>query len=99
MESVTGPADTLSNASTPRRTPQSCRWGASTLYLVFPEWLSAWDSPWSCRYPSHQGPLETVETCTTCPDWSLRESPGDRRRGRSEPAWADALPGVTPPGL
>ena len=28
MESVTGPADSFSNASNPRRTPQSCRWGA-----------------------------------------------------------------------
>ena len=80
MGSVTGPADSYSNASKPRPTPQSCRWGASTLYLAFPEWLSAWDSPWSCRCPEHQGPLETVETCTTCPDWSLRESPGDRQR-------------------
>ena len=86
MDSMTGPVDTLGNASKPRRTPQSCQWGASTLYLVFPEWLSAWDSPWSCRYPSHQGPLETVEICSTCPDWSLRESSSDRRRARPEPA-------------
>ena len=84
MESVTGPADTCSNASKSRRTPQSCRWGASTLYLAFPEWLSAWDSPWSCRYPSHQGPLETVDICITCPDWSLEGSHGERRRARQE---------------
>lgn len=70
MDAVTGPADTLRSAPTPGRTPQSCRWGAPTLYLAFPDWLSAWDSPWSCRHPSHQGPLETVDTCTTCPDWT-----------------------------
>jgi hypothetical protein len=69
MDAVTGPADSFSNAPTPRRTPQSCRWGASTLYLAFPDWLNAWDSPWSCRHPLHTGPLETVDTCTTCPEW------------------------------
>ena len=61
------------NASTPRQTPQACRWGDATLYATFPEWLSAWDSPWTCRHPAHPGLLETVDTCTTCPDWLARE--------------------------
>jgi hypothetical protein len=55
-----------------RQTPQACRWGASTLNLRFPEWVSAWDSPWTCRHPSHSGPLETVDICATCPDWNSR---------------------------
>jgi hypothetical protein len=60
-------------ASHPVRTPQSCRWGDSTLYTAYPEWLSAWDAPWSCRFPTHTGPLETADTCSTCPDWRPRE--------------------------
>jgi hypothetical protein len=63
----------LRNASAPRLTPQACRWGESTLNTTFPEWLSAWDAPWSCRHPAHTGPLETIETCATCPDWRPRE--------------------------
>jgi len=82
MGMVTGPADSLSNGS--RRVPQSCRWGASTLYLAFPEWLDAWDSPWSCCHPLHKGPLETVDTCTTCREWTSRESSGERRRARPD---------------
>ena len=50
------------HAPQPVRTPQSCRWGAPTLYTAFPEWLSAWDAPWTCRHSAHPGPLETVET-------------------------------------
>jgi hypothetical protein len=55
------------------RTPQACRWGDSTLYTPFPEWLSAWDAPWACRHPAHKGPLETTETCAACPDWRPRD--------------------------
>lgn len=57
------------NACGPRRTPQACRWGDSTLDQPFPAWLSAWDSPWTCCHPAHSGPLETVDTCATCRDW------------------------------
>lgn len=63
----------------PRRSPQICRFGASTLDQPFPEWLGAWDSPWTCRHPSHSGPLETAETCATCRDWRPRQPPDDRR--------------------
>lgn len=56
-----------------RHAPQACRWGDSTLYTTFPEWLSAWDAPWTCRHPAHAGPLETVETCAACPDWRPRD--------------------------
>jgi hypothetical protein len=75
MDAATGPEDLLHHdAQKPRRTPQSCRWGQSTLYLTYPDWLLAWDMPWTCSHPAHKGPLETVETCTTCPHWT----PADR---------------------
>jgi hypothetical protein len=79
MDELTGAAAPLGNAVGTRRTPQSCRWGRTTLFLAFPEWLNAWDSPWSCSHPAHTGPLETVETCTTCPDWTPLEGSADRR--------------------
>jgi hypothetical protein len=75
-----GAATNLSKVSGPRQTPQTCRCGDSTLYMAFPEWLNAWDSPWTCRHPAHPGPLETIDTCTTCPDWRSREHPNDLRR-------------------
>jgi hypothetical protein len=74
MDASTGPVTLSSNASVPRRTPQSCFWGRSTLYLAYPAWLDAWDSPWSCCHPAHTGPLETVETCVACPHWYRRET-------------------------
>jgi hypothetical protein len=73
MDTVTGPADVLHYGQKPRRTPQSCRWGQSTLYLTYPDWLLAWDTPWTCNHPDHKGPLETVETCATCPHWAPAE--------------------------
>ena len=78
METTAGASNTLSNAVGPRRTPQSCACGQTTLFLAYPEWLSAWDSPWSCSHPAHTGPLETVESCTTCPEWTQRERSRDR---------------------
>ena len=59
-----------------KRTPQACRWGDATLDRPFPEWLSAWDDPWTCRHPAHSGPLETVDTCLTCPDWRPAQPKG-----------------------
>ena len=72
MDSLTGAADPLAT-NRPRRTPQSCRWGESTLFLVHPLWLSAWDAPWSCTHPAHTGPLEATDTCLSCPDWRPRK--------------------------
>lgn len=74
VDPSTGAASNPGSASGPGRAPQACRWGYSTLYMAFPEWLSAWDAPWSCRHPAHPGPLETVETCTACPDWGPQAS-------------------------
>ena len=78
MDATTGAAETLRNAVGVRRAPQSCRWGETTLFLAYPDWLSAWDSPWSCSHPSHKGPLETAESCATCPDWTRGERSRDR---------------------
>ena len=73
MVTLTGAAATLSDAVRATPTPHSCRWGRVTLFLAFPEWLSAWDSPWTCCHPDHKGPLETVDTCLTCPEWTPLE--------------------------
>src|SRR5262249_42302957 len=59
--STGGAAAHLTNVPTLRHSPQACRWGDSTLYMAFPEWLGAWDTPWTCRHPAHAGPLETVD--------------------------------------
>jgi hypothetical protein len=61
------------NASQAVRTPQSCRWGDATLYTAFPQWLTAWDAPWTCTHPAHPGPLDSTETCGSCRDWRPRE--------------------------
>jgi hypothetical protein len=79
MERSIGAAANLASGPT-KQTPQGCRWGDSTLYQPFPEWLSAWDAPWTCRHPAHCGPLETVDICTACPDWKSAERPQDGRR-------------------
>jgi hypothetical protein len=84
MDQSTGAAahaNNPTNASRSRRTPQTCRWSESTLYMPFPEWLDAWDSPWSCRHSAHPGPLETVDTCATCPDWKPQVGPNDSASG------------------
>jgi hypothetical protein len=69
----------------PRRTPQSCRWGESTLFLAYPEYLSAWDSPWSCGHPSHTRTLDATEMCDTCPEWAPRSGPHDREQTFDDP--------------
>jgi hypothetical protein len=77
MDALTGAAETLSTPSRPRRTPQSCRWGQTTLFLAYPAWLYAWDAPWSCGHQAHPGPLEVTDTCAICPDWRPRPVPGE----------------------
>jgi hypothetical protein len=81
MDRLTGAAAHL--PAELQRTPQACRWGDSTLYQPFPEWLSAWDAPWTCRHPAHKGPLQTVDTCLTCPDW--RSAASSRSLSSREP--------------
>ena len=70
---TTGPAD--NSHPDPTGTPQSCHWGASTLDFAFPDWLNAWETPWTCCHPKHSGPLETCDTCATCRDWTRRAKP------------------------
>ena len=83
MDASTGASETQNSASRPKRTPQSCRWGQVTLFLAHPDWLCAWDSPWSCSHPAHAGPLEVTDTCTTCPDWVRQTEDQLTRAGRS----------------
>ena len=78
MDVVAGAAHTVKNVSPGARTPQSCRSGEVTLFLSYPDWLSAWDSPWSCGHAAHRGPLEVTDTCTTCPDWTPRAGSDDQ---------------------
>lgn len=74
------PITAANAAAGSRRAPQACRWGAATLYQQFPEWVSAWDAPWTCRHPAHTGPLETIAICATCADWAPGPRPDDGRR-------------------
>lgn len=78
MDVSTGAADLPNKSRVPLRVPQCCHWGESTLFLTYPEWLSAWDCPWTCTHPAHPGPLETVDTCATCPDFRPPPRSGDR---------------------
>ena len=64
------------NLNSPKQTPQACCWGDSTLYQPLPEWLNAWDAPWTCRHPGHPGPLETIDTCLNCSDWRSAKTSG-----------------------
>jgi hypothetical protein len=64
---------------------QFCRWSAATLDLPYPHWLGAWDCPWTCCHPRHEGPLETADTCTTCPDWAGQGEGTDRAPARGQP--------------
>jgi hypothetical protein len=77
MDRSTAAANRVSDA-TP--SPNACRWGDATLYQQFPEWVNAWDAPWTCRHPAHTGPLETAVICATCQDWKPRQRPDDHRR-------------------
>lgn len=82
MDTLTGVGNFLRNPGLPRRTPQSCHWGQPTLFLAYPLWLSAWDSPWTCMHSAHAGPLEMTDTCTTCPDWRAGPGTGEARAAK-----------------
>jgi hypothetical protein len=82
MDDLTGAAAAFRKLSPPKHTPQSCHWGQPTLFLAFPEWLGAWDVPWTCCHPARSGPLETIAVCTTCPLWNPLEAGGEARRLR-----------------
>jgi hypothetical protein len=78
MEVLAGAAHTVKGVRLPAKTPQSCGSGQVTLFLSYPDWLSAWDSPWSCGHAAHRGPLEATDTCLTCPDWTPRAASDDQ---------------------
>lgn len=51
---------------------QQCRWAESTLFLSAPEWLQAWDYPWSCRASGGFRPVADTRVCATCERWQPR---------------------------
>ena len=78
MDTLAGAVHAVNHVNLPTRTPQSCCWGQVTLFLPFPDWLSAWDTPWSCAHAAHPGPLEATDICITCPHWTLRAGSDDQ---------------------
>lgn len=52
-----------------------CRWVEQTLDQPLPDWLEAWNAPWTCRRDSTPNPLLTTDVCTTCPRWQPRTPP------------------------
>jgi hypothetical protein len=55
------------------QTVQRCRWAEPTLYQPNPQWLEAWDYPWSCRRTG--GAIRLIEdttVCETCNRWKER---------------------------
>lgn len=61
----------------PTNTVQRCRWAIPTLDLPLPNWLEAWDRPWSCRGDGMLKTLESTHECRTCPRWEARTEPGE----------------------
>ncbi len=46
----------------------SCRWARPTLFLPYPLWLEAENTPWTCVRPMPPKLLETTDVCRTCPN-------------------------------
>jgi hypothetical protein len=70
----------------------TCRSGALTLFLPYPDWIAAEAFPWSCVRTGTPRALETTDACHECPDWQSRSGPppkpdgpphGRRRAGRT----------------
>ena len=49
-----------------------CRWGEQTIDLPWPEWLDAWDAPWTCCRDPKPRRLLTTDECANCPRWESR---------------------------
>jgi len=58
--------------NTTNQTAHGCRWAVPTLFLPLPDWLDAWNRPWSCRRDGPPRPLESTECCCDCPRWQTR---------------------------
>jgi hypothetical protein len=46
-----------------------CRWVEQTIDLPWPDWLDAWDAPWTCQRDLQARRLLTTVECATCPRW------------------------------
>jgi hypothetical protein len=55
------------------RNVQQCRWAEATLFLAAPQWLDAWDYPWSCRSSGAFRPIPDTRVCRTCERWQARD--------------------------
>lgn len=53
---------------------QQCRWAESTLFLAAPQWLDAWEFPWSCRSTGTFQPVADTRACCACDRWESRDS-------------------------
>lgn len=51
---------------------QQCRWAESTLFLAAPQWLEAWEYPWSCRSSGSFHPIADTRQCRVCDRWQAR---------------------------
>jgi hypothetical protein len=58
------------------KTAHACRWAVPTLFLPLPDWLDAWDTPWTCRRDPQHRTLESTDECRTCLRWEARAAPG-----------------------
>jgi hypothetical protein len=48
---------------------RECRWAEQTLQLAAPQWLDAWEFPWSCRASGGFRPIADTRVCLNCQRW------------------------------
>ena len=52
---------------------RQCCWAEQTLHLAPPQWLDAWEYPWSCRAAGTFRPIADTRLCADCHRWLPRE--------------------------
>jgi len=53
-----------------------------TLDLPLPDWLEAWNAPWTCHRDPQARPLLTTDECATCARWQPRATAAGARATR-----------------
>jgi hypothetical protein len=51
------------------QTVHRCRWAEPTLHLAAPQWLDAWEFPWSCHSWGTVRPIADTRICVECGRW------------------------------